>query len=61
MEEKKVTLGQFGTIPVRWGSDGSAGNQMENLVAKDKSQDFVVGQDMAGITQELFPKLGIHP
>lgn len=35
------------------------GTQLENLVAKDKAMT-VVGQDVAGTAQELFPNLGIH-
>lgn len=45
----------------RWDSDGSAGNPAGEFGGTGQSHDFVVGQDMAGVTQELFPNMGIHP
>lgn len=60
--EKK---GKFGTVwhnprEQRWDSGGYAGNPAGG---KGQSHDFVVagmGQDMAGITEELFPNMGTH-
>lgn len=62
MGEKKVSLGQIDTIPESRG--GTVVDLLGTFGSKGQSCDFVVvrmGQDMAGITEELLPNVGIHP